>query len=105
MQHHAADHLHIEMPHAECALGALAHDGEDLLKHRIELGSRGELAADRLHAGPQRLVIHASEAGFQRIDARHPRLMAFQGAVIRRTENGTYQAGKHNVTYSPTPYA
>ena len=36
MQDHAADHLHVEMAHAEYAATGLAHDGECLRQQVIQ---------------------------------------------------------------------
>ena len=36
MQHHAADHLHIEVAHPDHAPSSLAHHGEGLRQNRVE---------------------------------------------------------------------
>ena len=53
VQHHAADHLHVEMALAERALGRLAHGGEGRDQQVLEIGAVGELLAEHLRARPQ----------------------------------------------------
>ena len=42
VQHDAAHELHVERPHAEHALGGLAHDGERLVEQVVERLAVGE---------------------------------------------------------------
>jgi len=56
MQHHAADHLDVEMPLAERALGRLAHGGEGWNQNIVEGLAVGELLAEFGGARLQRLV-------------------------------------------------
>ncbi len=56
MQHHAADHLHVEMALAEGALGRLAHSGEGFGDQIVERGAGAHAGAEVLGAGTQGLV-------------------------------------------------
>ena len=70
VQHHAADHLHVEMALAERALGGLAHGGESRHQDVVERLAVGELLLEFVGARAQRLVGELFELGLQRIDRR-----------------------------------
>ncbi len=65
VQHHAADHLDVEMTLAERALGGLADGGESRHQDVVERTALGELLLEFLGAGAQRVV-------GQRLAARLP---------------------------------
>ena len=86
MQHHAADHLHVVMPHAEEPPPRLAADGERLGQNVVERFAVGESLAklDRLLS--QSLVGHRLIFRLQGVDRIHPGLKFPDRAGVRRAE-------------------
>ena len=74
VQHHAADHLHVVMAHAQEAPAGLAADGKGLDQQVVERLAGGQPAAkfDRLLA--QLLVGHRLVFRFQGVDGVDLRL-------------------------------
>jgi hypothetical protein len=56
VQDHAADHLHVEVAHAQLALAGLAHDRERLGQEIVELGAVARLLAQPVDARAQLVV-------------------------------------------------
>jgi hypothetical protein len=56
VQHHAADHLHVEVALAERALGGLAYGGESGSEDVVERLAACKLSLERLGAGAQRVI-------------------------------------------------
>ena len=69
MQHHAADHLHVEMAHAHLALARLAHDRERLGQQVVELRAVARLLAQRVHPRTQLVAGFELELGLEVVDA------------------------------------
>ena len=68
MQHHAADHLHVEMALTQRTLGGLAHDGEGFGEEIVERLALGEARAERFGAGAQIRVGELLDLRLERVD-------------------------------------
>ena len=68
VQDHAADHLHVVMPHADEAAAALAADGEGLDQDVVERFARLQPSAELDGLLPQLLIGHRLILRFQRVD-------------------------------------
>ncbi len=93
MQHGAAEQLHVEVPHAERALGRLAHRGERLGQEIVErlallepLAELGRLAAE-LVVGERGVVV------LERVDVAHHAFQAAQGLALARPQNLVQEVG------------
>ena len=82
MQHHAADHLHVEMALAEGALGRLAHGGEGFGDQIVERGAGAHAGAEVLGAGAQGLVGERRDLWLERIDLRDDRAVFLEFPVV-----------------------
>ena len=71
VQHHAADQLHIEVAHAEGALGRLAHHGKYLRQQRIQCLTAFQTLAELDGLGAKRGVGERRHLRLQGVDARH----------------------------------
>ena len=101
VQDHAADQLHVEMPLPDGALAGLAHGGERLDQDVVERGPVGDLLLERLGARPQRLVRKLLELTLERVDRRHPRLIALDPPLVRRAEKLAGNRDGHRTTQPP----
>ena len=97
VQHHAADHLDVEMALAERALGGLAHGGEGRHQNVVERPPLGELFLEFLGAGAQRLVGQRLQFVFERVDLVDPRTIAPDTAVVGGTEQLAGDCADHRV--------
>ena len=68
VQHHAADHLHVEMPQAERAARRLADDGEGLGQQVVERLAGGELVAELARLGSQVGIREGLQRRLERVD-------------------------------------
>ena len=57
VQRHATDVLHIEVPHLQAALAALAHRSEGLGHQIVQRRTLGNALAEFFGLGPQRVVV------------------------------------------------
>ena len=96
VQHHAADQLHVEMALAERALRRLAHRGEGGHEQIVERLAGGELLAELLRAGAQRLVRERGDLGLQRVDRLDFRLIGLQPAFVCGAENFLGEGAEHS---------
>ncbi|MDT4874195.1 hypothetical protein FQZ97_1094830 [compost metagenome] len=80
---HATDQLHVEMPHAQDALGRLAHRGEGRNDQVLELGALFELGLELRRTGLERVIAELDQLGFERIDRRHLALIPLDLPVRR----------------------
>jgi hypothetical protein len=87
VQHHAADQLHVEGPHAERPLGALAGDGEGRHQQFVDGLALGDLGAELVGLAAQLFVAQRGHLAFQRIDGGNPWMHGLQTAIIDGTEN------------------
>ena len=87
VQHHAADQLDVEGPHAEHAAGCLADRGEGRNQQIVEIGAVGEILPELLGAGAQLRVGKRPQLVFQRVDRLDPRPRRLDAAIVGGTEN------------------
>ena len=95
MEHHAADQLHIEMALPQGALGGLAHCCEGGDEQFVEGAASGDLGAEVLRAGAQRLVAQGGHLRLQCVDGGDLWRVAFQPTIIGRAENPTRERTEH----------
>jgi len=95
VQHHAADHLHIEMALTQGPLGGLAHGGEGGGEQFVEGAASGDLRAEVIRAGAQGLIAEGGDLCLQGVDGRHFRGVGLEAAVVGRAENLTRKRTKH----------
>ena len=95
MQHHAADQLDVEMALAERALGRLAHGGEGGHQEIVERLALGELLAEFVGTGFQRLVRQRGDFRLQRVDGVDAGLIALDPTVVGRAEKLAGERADH----------
>ncbi len=82
VQHHAADQLHVEVAHAQRALGSLAHHREGLGQQLLQLRAVGQPLAEFGGLAAQRAVGELGDLGLERVDALdRPRVMLQQPLI------------------------
>src|SRR5690348_13472038 len=94
MQHHAADQLDVERPEAEDALGGLADGGESGDEEIVEGSALGELLAEFVRSGAERLVGQGRELRLERVYRLDLGPVVLQAAVVGGTKN-TGKGAKH----------
>ena len=87
MQDHAADHLNIEVAHAEGADGAFANDREGLFKDVVQALAIIEAASEFVCLGLQFAVRERLHLGLQRVDPLDALAHRLDLSVIRGTEH------------------
>ena len=87
IEHHAADQLHVERPHAKHAARCLAHGGESRNQKIVERGAIGEIGAELLGARRKLGVGQRLHLVFHRIDGLDPRSRSLDAAIVGRAEN------------------
>ena len=95
MQHDAADELDVEMALAEGALGGLADGGEGRNQDVVERLAFGELLAELLGAGFQRLVGEGGDLGLERIDGIDAGLIPLNPPVVGGAEKFAGERADH----------
>src|ERR1700761_6123454 len=95
MQHHAADHLHIVMTHAEHALGALAHRGKGLRQDLVQRFARGDTLLEFVGLAAQRFVAELFELRLKRIDTRYGLGQLAQHTFVAATEKARQGTIEH----------
>ena len=86
MQHHAADQLHVVMPHAQESPARLAADGKCLDQQVVERFAGGQTAAEFDRLLPQLLVGHRLILRLQGVDGLDLGLELADIPGIRRAE-------------------
>ncbi len=87
MQHHAADHLHVEVALAERALGGLAHHREGLVEDGIEAAAALDAAAQLVGLGAQRIIAQRRHLRLERVDPANAPQHLPDLAVVRGAED------------------
>jgi hypothetical protein len=95
VQHHAADHLHVEMALAERALGRLAHGGEGRSQNVVERHAVCKLFAEFASAGLQRFVREGGDLRLKRVDGIDAGLIPLDPPVIGGTEKLAGERADH----------
>ena len=100
MQRHAADELHVEVPHLQCALARFADNGERFRQDRIELFSVGDALAERTGLAPQFVVGQGGERRLERIDLADHLTVLLEQPLVAAAEDlgqdiGVQDIGNH----------
>ena len=95
MEHDAADHLHIEMPHAEHPLRRFAHRGESFGQDIVERLALGQLRAELAGLGAQFVVGQGFKRGLEGCDLADDLVEGFYIPVVGRAENGLGDSAEH----------
>ena len=90
VQDHAADHLHVVMPHAEEPPAAFAADGERLDQDVVERFAGLQALAELDGLLAQLLIGHRLVLRLQRVDRLDLRLQAAEEAGVGRAEHGRH---------------
>ena len=86
VQDHAADQLHVEVPHAERAARRLAHRGECLGQQALDVLAAGQPLAELVGLALELLVAQRLERLFQRVRAGDAFVIAIQKPLIAAAE-------------------
>jgi hypothetical protein len=86
VQDHAADELHVEVPHPKHALAGLAHHAEGLGQQIVERRAPGQTLAELGGLGRERLIRELRQFGFERVDARHRLHQGFDQPLVAAAE-------------------
>ena len=86
VQHHSTDQLHVEMTHAQRALGHLAHASEGFMQQAVQAFAIRHAGFELGGLGAQLLVGELGELGLERIDARHILLHALEQTRVTTAE-------------------
>ena len=95
MEHDAADHLHVEMAHAERALRCLADGGECLGQKVVQRLATVETAAEPGGLARQFGVVHRLDSRLHGIDLLDDLVERFDVTVVRRAKNGFRDCPDH----------
>jgi hypothetical protein len=83
----AADHLHVEVPHAKRSLRGLADDGKCLGQEIIQGLPPGKTIAEFRGLGPERLIREGRDSGFQAVNFGDDGLNPLQVPLVLGTDN------------------
>ena len=92
VQHHAAEQLHVEMPHLHGAHGRLAHRGERLAHQVVHRFAVLQPLAEARRLRAQLGIAHGLHRGFQCIDALHIWAQLLETALARIAKQGVDQS-------------
>jgi hypothetical protein len=92
VQHHAADQLHVEVAHAQRALGRLADHGEGFDQELIDRRAAGDALLELVGLGAQRLVGKLRQLCLERVDRRDAMRVLLQQALVAAAEDARRQA-------------
>ena len=87
VQHHAADELDVEGPHAEHAARGLAHGGEGRHQEIVERGAVGDIGAELVGAGGKLGVGKRLELVLHGVDRLDPWPRRLDAAIVGGTED------------------
>ena len=100
MQHHAADQLHIEMPHVQNAASGFAHRGEGRNQQIVERGALRDLFAELDGLRGQILVRQRLHLRLQIVDRRNDRPHLLDFALMLGAEYFRESLIEHGCTSS-----
>ena len=89
VQHHAADQLDVERPHAKHPAGRFAHRGEGRDQQIVERSAVGEILAEFFRAARKLGIGKRPHLVFHRVDGFDPGPGRLDAAVVGGTENLT----------------
>ena len=87
VQHHAADQLHVVVPHVQHPLAGLAHEGKRLRQQIVERLALLGAGAIGGRGGAQAVVRQRAHGGFEFTDAHHKRQEPLEVAVVLGAED------------------
>jgi hypothetical protein len=87
MQHHAADHLHVEVAHFQHPFGRFAAHGKCFRQQLIQRLAFFHALFEFCGLGLQRLIRQLAQALFQRIDADNSLTILLDQSVVAAAEN------------------
>ena len=82
MQGHAAQHLHVEVAHAEHPLAGFAHDGEGFGQQVVQGCALGVAGAEFLGLGRQLLVGERGDLGLKPVDLGYQLAILLKQPVV-----------------------
>ncbi len=95
VEHHAADELHIEVPHVQHAPPRFAHHRKRLRQDVVKRFTASETGAE-LHGLPAKVgLAERGDARLERVDARDDRTQALQFALVLRADDFGEQVIDH----------
>ena len=95
VEDHAADELHVEVPHVQHAAARLAHDGEGLGQQVVERGAVGDARAELGRLRAELLVGEHLDRRLERVDLLDERSNCFQLALVLRAEDLGEESAEH----------
>ena len=95
VQRHAAQHLHVEVPHLHDALAALADHGKGFREDFIQGLALGDTVYELPGLGTQLLIIERFKLRLQCIDLLDGFTVGFEQAVVAAAENFGQDIGSH----------
>ena len=95
MEHHAAHELHVEVAHAEHALGGFADRGKSFRQELIDRFAGGKPGAEGGSQAGQLFVGQRRHGGFQGVDARDGLLVGLEQALVAASKYSGKQSRKH----------
>ena len=97
MEHHAANQLHIEMPHLQYALGGFANHGECLDQHGLRVLAVSRSLSKLGSLGRERFVGKGLEPRLKPVDLLDLFVHLAQKALITATENFGRYLTEHQI--------
>ena len=97
VQHHAADHLHVEMPLASVRCAASRTTAKASGSRSSSVAPSRQPFTELRRLGAQRLIRQRLHCRFQGVDLRHPPLVRLQRAVVGSAEDGAGDRGEHAI--------
>ena len=101
VEHHAADHLHVEVAQAERSLGCLAHNRECLGDQAVEIGTRSKSLAKLSRLRGQGLIREWLEFGLEGVDPCDGLEQCLDEPVIPAAEDLLEQMLDHRIRLRP----
>ena len=95
IEHHAADHLHIEMTHAKHPPARLAHDGEGLAEQCVAALTVGQALTKLIRLGRKGRVVECLQSRFQLIDLFDRFEHALHQPLVAAAEDLFHQLVEH----------
>ena len=87
VQHHAADQLHVEVPHVQHPPAGLADDGKRLDQQVVHRGAVGDALAELGGLGAKLLVGEGADLRFERADLADARLQPLELTFVLGTDD------------------
>jgi hypothetical protein len=99
-EHHAADELHVVVPHLENAFAGLAADGKGFGEDVVERGAVFELLLELGCLALELGVRQLGDAGLEGVDGLHLRPQLADLAFVGGSKDFLERPGKHQVLFA-----